>query len=298
MKFRILLNSLKESFKSIVRHPLVTLASVTTIALMLTLMGSFVAISMNANHIANKVGEQPPVEIWMELEVSDEAIATLEDALSNHPEIVEFVEVTPEQNYEILKENLGDDADVLSNFQGASMLPYSFQVRLQDPDISESFEKQVLGYSGVRRVDYSKKVMDSLSSVIRWVNAGTLVAFGIMCAISLFIIANMVRVSVLSRGEEIAIMKYVGSTNTYIRLPYILEGAIAGLLGSLIASVIVYMLYDVVYANLMAGASVDSFYSLMLLDDVIIPVALVNVVLGVVIGSIGSLMSVRKYVKV
>jgi cell division transport system permease protein len=298
MRLRILLNSLKESFKSIVRHPLVTLASVTTIALMLVLMGGFVAVSLNANHIADNIGQQPPVEIWMELEVTTEEINGMKEALSAHPEIVEYITVTPEENFRILKENLGDDADVLSNFKGASMLPYSFQVRLKNPEASESFEKQVLGFSGVHRVDYSKKVMDSLTGIIRWVNTGTMVAFAVMCIISLFIIANMVRVSVLARREEIAIMKYVGATNTYIRMPYVLEGGIAGLLGALIATAVVYVVYDAAYARLMQGANPESFYSLLTLDDLMLPVMLINLALGVVIGALGSMVSVRKYVKV
>lgn len=298
MRFRILINSIKECFKSIVRHPLVTLASITTIALMLTLLGSFVVVSLNANHIAEQVGEQPPVEIWMNLEASKEEIGALDEALANHPDIVDYVAITPEENFEILKNNLAEDADVLSNFQGANLLPYSFQVRLNSPEITESFEKQVLGFSGVRRVDYSKKVMDSLSGMIRWINIGTLTAFAIMCAIALFIIANMVRVSVLARREEVAIMKYVGATNTYIRMPYILEGATVGLIGSGIAITLVYFAYKYAFDHLMRGAGPDSLFTLLPAREALLPVILVCAVMGIVIGAVGSLFSVRKYIKV
>ena len=155
------------------------------------------------------------------------------------------------------------ESSVLDNFDGNNLLPHLFQVRLLDPQQTEAFEKQMVVYQGVNRVDYSAKVMSNLSRVIRWVNLGTLAAFIIMGIIALFIISNMVRISTLARGEEISIMKYVGATNTYIRLPYILEGAITGLIGVVLAIAVVYFGYRAGYAHLMANTSSNSFYALL-----------------------------------
>lgn len=298
MKFRTFINSLKESFKNIVRHPLVALASITTIGLMLTLMGSFVAISLNANHIAEAVGTKPPVEIWVKLGASEADIEQIDQALKSNPLVASYQLLTPEENFELLKSEMGSESSVLDNFDGNNLLPHLFQVRLLDPQQTEAFERQMVVYQGVNRVDYSAKVMSSLSRLIHWVNLGTLVAFVVMGVIALFIISNMVRISTLARGEEISIMKYVGATNTYIRLPYILEGAITGLIGAVIAIAVVYFGYRAGYAHLMANTSANSFYALLPLNSILYNVVVVDLGLGILIGAIGSFFSVRRYIKV
>ncbi|HHX36761.1 MAG TPA: ABC transporter permease [Clostridiaceae bacterium] len=298
MRFRTIVNSLKESFKNIGRHPLVALASITTIALMLMLMGSFVGISLNANHIAEAVGRKPPIEIWIRLDATEADINAVDQALANDVEVIEYVSVTPEENFAQLKLEMGENAKALENFDGDNLLPHLFQVRLLNPDQSPEFESRMLAYPGVSRVDYSANVMSTLSRLINWVNLATLVAFAVLCIISLFIIANMVRVSILARAQEIAIMKYVGATNAYIRMPYILEGAFVGLIGAIIASVVVYFAYEAVYGHIMMNTSPNSFYALMPVADIIYPATIVNIVLGVFIGAVGSFTSVRKYIKV
>ncbi|MGI6077392.1 MAG: permease-like cell division protein FtsX [Fastidiosipilaceae bacterium] len=298
MRIRTILNSIKESFKNIGRHPLVALASVTTIALMLILMGSFVGISLNATHIAEAVGTKPPIEIWVRLDAEDADIAAIDQSLANDVEVIEYVSVTPEENFAQLKEEMGENASALENFDGDNLLPHLFQVRLLNPEKSEEFANRMLAFPGVSRVDYSANVMSALSRLIRWVNLATLIAFAVLCVISLFIIANMVRVSILARGEEISIMKYVGATNSYIRMPYILEGAIVGLIGATIAIVVVYFAYEAIYGHIMVNTSANSFYALMPVEKIIYPAAIVNLVLGVFIGAVGSFTSVRRYIKV
>lgn len=298
MKFRTLLNSLKESFKNMVRHPLVALASITTIALMLILLGGFICISLNANHIAESIGKKPPIEIWVKLDAKQDEIKELDQALKNNQMVLEYKLITPQENFQQLKDQLGTEANVLNNFQGESLLPYLFQVRLTNPELTDRFAKQVSGYSGVHKIDYSAEVMKTLSNLIHWINLGTLVVFSILCLIALFIISNLVRISTLARGEEISIMKYVGATNTYIRLPYILEGAIAGLIGSILSIVVVYFGYHELYMKLMAQTSTSSVYALLDIKHIIYPVSIVCIGLGIFIGAIGSFFSVRRYIRV
>lgn len=298
MRFRTFLNSLKESFKNIVRHPLVALASITTIALMLTILGGFVTVSYNAKHIAANIGKKPPIEVWIKLDTEQKDIDAVDMALKNDPNVAEYRSITPEENFQTLKKEMGPKSDVLKDFDGNKLLPHLFTVRLNDPDKSAEFESQIMAYPGVSRVDYSSRVMRSLSSMIRWVNIGTLFAFAFLAIIALFIISNMVRIAVLARGEEISIMKYVGATKSYIRMPYVLEGGFAGLLGAIISSLLVYFGYEAIYVKLMANTSPSSFYALLHVQDIILPVVVVSVVLGVFIGAVGSFFSVRKYIKV
>lgn len=304
MQLRTILNSFKESLKNIIRHPLVTLASISTVALMLMLLGAFTVISLNAQHMIKEISQQPTVSVWVDAKATPEQLALIEEAIGTRTDVTEWTKLTPMENYQSLVKDLGEDSNVLSGYDPAQ-LPYVYNVRLVSPELAETFKKQIVAYSGVQPNDvtYDEKVMQTLSDLMRWVNYATLLAFAVMCGVTLFIISNMVRISVLSRSEEINIMKYIGATNAYIRFPYILEGAIIGLLGALLAWMAVRFGYEAIFTNLLksagGGNSALSAQNLLLpIVDVSWKVLFISLGLGILVGSAGSGLSVRKHIKV
>ena len=140
--------------------------------------------------------------------------------------------------------------------------------------------------------------MKFLSRASRAVNITTVVAFTVLFLISLFIISNMVRISVYSRSTEIAIMKFVGATNGYIGLPYIVEGAIVGTISALCAWGITYLAYTEIYKRAMKNVLSSSIYALIPMSRLSVYVLIICLASGVIIGSIGSGIAVKKYVKV
>lgn len=296
MKLILIRHSISEGIRSIVRHPLVTLASITTIALMLVLLGTFAVFSINARHIMTAAGQQPPVEISMEIGVSPEQLAAVDTALKTNPVVLDFKQHTPAENFEQFKINL-EKADLFEDFP-AENLPYTYTVRLTDPSLGESFQAQISGIPGVRRVSLELTVMQFLSKAIVWVNYATLAAFIVLGVISFFIISNMVRVAVFSRGEEISIMKYVGATNWYIRVPYIIEGALVGLAGAILAWLVVLITYGQLYDVLMAGTKPTDFLTMVQSSDISKLVLLINLVIGAGVGSLGSAVAVRRHIHV
>lgn len=285
-----------EGLRSLVRHPLVTLASMTTITLMLVLMGAFTVFSVNARHIVEKAGQQPPIEITMELGVSTAVLSDVESALQADSHVLDFQRYSPQENFDMFKSSMENEA-LFEDFP-VENIPYTYSVRLVDPDYGEAFQAQISGIPGVRRVQLELTVMRFLSKAIIWVNYITLAALLVLGIIAFFIISNMVRVAVFSRAEEINIMKYVGATNLYIRVPYILEGGLVGMLGALAAWLIVGVTYDRIYEILLTGATPDDFLSLIRPDQIKRLVLLINLVLGVGVGAVGSAVSVRRHVKV
>lgn len=285
-----------EGLRSLVRHPLVTLASMTTITLMLVLMGAFTVFSVNARHIMEKAGQQPPIEITMELGVSTAVLSDVESALQADSHVLDYQRYSPQENFDMFKSSMENEA-LFEDFP-VENIPYTYSVRLVDPDYGEAFQAQISGIPGVRRVQLELTVMRFLSKAIIWVNYITLAALLVLGIIAFFIISNMVRVAVFSRAEEINIMKYVGATNLYIRVPYILEGGLVGMLGALAAWLIVGVTYDRIYEILLTGATPDDFLSLIRPDQIKRLVLLINLVLGVGVGAVGSAVSVRRHVKV
>ncbi|MHB8962599.1 MAG: cell division protein FtsX [Saccharofermentanales bacterium] len=297
MRFSAARHSLKDGFVSIVKHPLVSLATVSTIMLMLSVLGAFVIFSDNANKFAENASQQPPILVWVEYNATEEAVEAIDARLAADASIKNYTMQTPDENFESFKADLGEDSKVLEGFD-PSLLPYTFTVQLLDITQADDFKITTEGIPGVRKVEYSQPVTEFLNRVRVAVNYVTLVAFIVLCGVTLFIISNMVRIAVFSRAEEIAIMKYVGATNLYIRVPFIVEGSIVGFVGAVFASVIVLALYSVILQNTASTMNGLAFLDLIPLDGVMNKILLLNLLLGTLIGAGGSAVSVRRHIRV
>jgi cell division transport system permease protein len=299
MTARTFFNSIREGFLGMLRHPLVTLASVSTILLMLLIMSVFIIFSADARYIMRNVGQQPPIEVFMALNGTEQDRTAVAQYLAGETKMVLFYEASsPEQNYNQYKINLGSNASLLDDFDYNQYLPYTFRVQLVDPSYADEVVMRLEAYPGVHKVMQEKQVMIILSKMSDWVNIATATAFFVLFLISLFIISNMVRISVYSRATEISIMKYIGATNSYIRLPFIVEGAMVGLVSAVCAWGIAYLAYSQLYERYMNGVEPGSFYSILPMGSLSGLVFLVCAFSGILIGAFGSGVSVRKYIQV
>ncbi len=298
MTLRAFVNSIREGFRGIIRHPLVTIASISTIMLMLVIMGAFYMFSVNARTIMTKLSQRPPIEVYMKLQSSEEERDFVAQQLASNPNILEYSMSTPEENYLSFKSNLGSSASILDDFDYNMYLPYTFSIRLSDPGIANEVCADISTYTGVSKVSQESNVMAFLTKASRIVNLTTAATFIVLFVIALFIISNMVRISVYSRASEIEIMKFVGATNNYIRLPYITEGAIVGVFSALCSWAITILVYRQVYGKAMSSIAYSSFYALVPTRSLVWHDLFILVVMGLIIGAVGSGISVRKYVKV
>ena len=298
MSGRAFINSIKEGVLGIIRHPLVTMASITTIMMMLIIMGAFYMFSVNARRIMTRLSQRPPIEVYMTLQCTEEERQFVAQQLTNNPNVIEYTMSSPLENYEGFKKNLGSSSSILDDFDYNMYLPYTFSIRLSDPSVADTVCTEVATYSGVSKVAQESSVMNFLTRASRIVNITTAVSFVVLFIIALFIISNMVRISVYSRANEIEIMKFVGATNNYIRFPYITEGAIVGLFSALASWAIVTLVYNQVYGRAMRSIDPASFYALATTRSIMWHELVILVVMGLIIGAVGSGISVRKYVRV
>ena len=298
MTGRAFINSIREGFRGIIRHPLVTIASITTIMLMLLIMGAFYIFSINARRIMTKLSQRPPIEVYMNLQCSQDELDFVTQRLNENPSVLDYTMASPEQNYQSFKANLGSSSSILDDFDYNMYLPYTFSLRLTDPSLADQVCGEVATYTGVSKVAQESNVMTFLTKASRIVNITTFAAFIVLFVIALFIISNMVRISVYSRASEIEIMKFVGATNNYIRLPYITEGAIVGLFSALTSWAITTIVYHSIYAKAMSTIDPTSFYSLATTRSLMWHELVILVIMGLIIGAVGSGISVRQYIKV
>ncbi len=232
------------------------------------------------------------------LQCSEEERNFVAQALQANPDIIEFTMSSPEQNYNSFKSNLGSSSSILDDFDYNMYLPYTFNLRLQDPSKANEVCAEVATYTGVSKVSQESNVMTFLTKASRIVNIATAVSFFVLFIIALFIISNMVRISVYSRASEIEIMKFVGATNNYIRLPYITEGAIVGLFSALMSWGVTIVAYYSIYHKAMGSIDPSSFYALASTRSLMWHELVILVVMGFIIGAVGSGISVRQYIKV
>lgn len=298
MSFRALNNSIKEGFKGIVRHPLVTVASITTILLMLVIMSAFFIFSINARNIMRKLSMQPPIEVYMDLNSTPEESQLVESYISQHPSIITIIKRNPFENYEYFKSNLGSSASILDDFDYNMYLPYTFNVQIDDPAKTQEVVSFLETLPKVNKVAVESNVMNLLTRAKNIVNIATVASFAVLFVIALFIISNMVRISVYSRANEIEIMKFVGATNAYIRIPFVVEGAIVGLISALCAWGVAVLVYREIFNRSMAGVDMASYYALLPYRSIMWFVLILCAVMGVFIGAIGSGIAVRKHIKV
>lgn len=298
MIIRAYFNSIKEGFRGIIRHPLVTIASVTTILLMLIVMSAFFIFSANARSMMRKLAQQPPIEVYMRLQATEEEISMTEQLIAQDSRIIYSQKMSPEDNFHYFKSNLGDSASILDDFDYATYLPNTFTIQLSDPSLADDVCMRLETLPGVSKVTQESHVMTFLTQARKTVNIVTAAAFIVLFIIALFIISNMVRISVYSRSDEIEIMKFVGATNFYIRMPYIVEGGIVGLISAFLAWVATVFTYRTIFYNAMEGVDLSSFYALLPARSIMWWVLVIVILIGVLIGSIGSGIAVRKYVKV
>jgi cell division transport system permease protein len=297
MHSNVIKNMIKEAFRGISRHPMITFASITTVTLMLIILGSFMAFTLNANFIIDKVGTEPPIEIWMREDVPQAQLEDLDKELESNPLVKNYKLLSPQEHYDNYRDILGDDASLIDSFDPA-LLPYSFTVQLNDPDTVDAFKEKIRTYPGIDNIEYSQVVIDFLNQASKIVNIASLISVTVLLLVSLLIISNMVRISILARSEEVAIMKYVGATNSYIRVPYLLEGAFTGIIGSLAAWVVVVILYNRIYDLAMGDTPVSSALALLPLENLTWIILLVLFLTGTLVGAVGSGISVRKHVNV
>ena len=298
MSVRAFFNSVKEGLHGIWRHPLVTIASITTILLMLIIMSVFSIFSLNARNIMRKLGQQPPIEVYMQLNCSEENLQMTRDLIPQNQHIISVTERNPYENYEYFKSNLGSSSSVLDDFDYEMYLPYTFNVQITDPAYADDVAGYLETLPGVSKVAKESRVMTFLSEARNFVNVATVISFIVLFMIALFIISNMVRISVYSRANEIEIMKFVGATNGYIRVPFVIEGAIVGLISAVCAWVITIVAYRSFFIKMMAGIDWSSYYALLPYKSLMWIILVLCALMGILIGSVGSGIAVRKYIRV
>lgn len=284
----------RDGFKNVVRHPLILLASISTMVLMLILLGAFMLFSLNSAHLLKQAGERPPVEIQFEVGADENLVRVLDQKLSENPLIVEHKLMSPAENMEFFKERMGKD-EFFDDFDYRAHIPWTILLRLSDPALGASFKDEIMKYPGVYDVMMETSLMNLLQDANQKVSIISAVLFPFFCLITVLIMSNMVRMIALARATEISIMKTMGATDRYIRIPFIVEGLFVALVSTFMTLLILLLGYQALMGRMQGGAGALNFLPL---SHLLLPLTLILLLVSVIVATLTSVLSVRRYVQV
>ena len=297
------------SFNYLVKHgvtnlwlnKLMSFASIGILAACLVLIGGSALISVNVRDIFRNIEEQNEMRVFLLETVTDAEIDSIEKRLDSITEVSEFRFIGKEEALEEARKLLGDNANILDGYIDENPLAVSFTLKLSDISKTREIYDELSNMHGVEQVNAMNEVADTLTGLER-----TLLIFGgivvsILILASIIVIQNSIRLTTYARRREINIMKYVGATNAFIRLPFLVEGILVGVIAAALAFGLLFGIYRGVIeifetSSISWVKQVSS--QIVAFRSVAWYLALFFVASGVVLGTIGSSSAIRRYLKV
>ena len=289
-----------EGFRNFFKNKKSTAASIIIMCATMFIFGIFFLIGENVNYIIEQVQSDQAMQVFINPDATPEQEAELEQKIRG-TEYVNTVEyVSQEQALNSMKEWLGDSASVLDPYSGdQNPFKASFVITLTDLTQNENVQAQINTYENVASIEAGDQTVNTLVNIANGIRTATGVILVLLILISIFIIANTIKLTVHARRKEISIMKYVGATNGFIRWPFMVEGIIIGIIAALISIVILGFTYNFV-ADKIISSSMGTTLGLNLLtfSDMLSMLLVVYIIMGTGIGAIGSAISMKKYLEV
>lgn len=285
----------REAFSSIFTHRLMSVAATGVIMACLLLMGSFTLLSVNIEHMLEEVEAKNQVVVFVnETYTAEQAQAMAADvkAVEN---VVDAQYVSREQALEEFRVELGEDSNLLDGLGSDNPLRNRYVITMKDQALTQQTADALRKVEGVADVQARTDISDKIVQLRHIVSAVCIVLILMLFAVSVFIISNTVNLTIFNRKEEIAIMKMVGAGNGFVRAPFMLEGMILGAAGALIAYLLQWGLYEYLIGVVLADFSI---FAMIGFGETAGMIAILFAVVGILVGSIGSGITMRKYLRV
>lgn len=302
MRISSVLYSIRQGIKNIRRNLLFSLASVGTIVSCLFLFGIFYCVIVNFRTAMTELENTVTISVFFDKGISDENITLIGEQIRLRSEVNTMDFISADEAWEqFAKENYDNYEAALDAFAGDNPLKdsASYKITLKDLNNQAEFVQYLKGLEGVRKVLSSEVTADGISalnSVVSYASIGIIV---ILLLVSVFLISNTITIGITVRKEEIAIMKLIGATNFFVRAPFIVEGVVIGLVGSMIPLILVYYMYDNVVKYIIGRFTVvQNLFAFVPANELFAVLIPVSAAIGIGLGLIGSVLTTRKHLKV
>ena len=286
---------IKEVYTSFKRNIWMTLASIFTVVLSLFILGFFSIVILNLNKMADTLESQVQISVYLKDDLSQEEIDETKETLSKIEGLQDIKFTTREEAMENFKERLGDQQFLLDALDDTNPLPDSFSLTVTSPQQVKTIADTAAALDSVESASYIQDIINhlfNLTHLIRLIGVALII---LLTGAAIFIISNTIRLTVFARRKEIAIMKYVGATDWFIRWPFLLEGICLGFIGGGLATIFLYIVYNQVTQEIYEAMA---FFPLIPQHPFIDYISLAILVAGIIIGALGSTISLKRFLKV
>lgn len=298
MRFSTFIYTLKQGIANIFRNKWYSLASIATIGACLFMFGIFYSIVANFQYIVKEAQNGVAVTVFFDKGISDERIAEIGSLIEARVEVDHVRFVSADEAWASFKEEyLGEYADGFKDnpLQNSS----NYEIYLRDVSMQSALVSYLESMEDIRLINKSEitaRTLTSINSLVGYVAIGIII---ILLCVSIFLIANTVTIGISVRKEEINIMKYIGATDFFVRFPFVIEGILIGAFGSLVPLGIVYLIYSRIIGYVLNKFTVlSSILKFLPVNEIFNTLVPVSICIGVGIGFIGSVTTVRKHIRV
>lgn len=300
MKYNVVSYLIGEGFRNVLKNKKSTISALTIMCLSMFVFGIFFIIGENINHVMNTIQDAQGIRVFIKTNVEDGRVKELGQEIQKIDGVKSIEYISPEDALNQMKEELKDNASAIAGMS-EERFPPSYLVNLTQLEANTRVQQEIRSLLGEELDDItsSNDTITTLIAIGKGIRVFTFILLLILVIISIVIIANTIKLTVHARRKEISIMKYVGATNSFIRWPFIVEGIIIGIVAAVVTMLIVGVIYNQVAQSLVQTEVVRQLnMSFVTFSDMFNLIAVIYIVLGIGIGTIGSSISMRKYLEV
>ncbi len=275
-----------------------SVAAIGSVFAALLVIGIFITIVLNIDYLATELESQVEIKVYINDGLSTEVVDTMNEDIKELGGVENSSFISKEKALEEFSEQLGENSNLLEGLEDDNPLADSFIVTLKDPKMASNVTMAISAMSNVENVVYGKEELEKLLNVTYLLRVGSLAIVAILVLISIFIISNTIKLTVFARRKEIGIMKYVGATDGFVKGPFFIEGILMGLIGSLISMAVISIGYYYGSGYIEQQSLGLISINLLPMKNIVYSLSFLLAIIGIVIGSAGSMISIRKFLKV
>lgn len=294
--FRIFIRSIRDSVKSIFRNFSLSIASILCTTITLILVAIAIVITINVNHITDDLEQELTIVVYADADTSDERLDEIEKEIKNISTVSEVVSKTKEE-WRLEMQSYSDTLNTTLDYLEENPLLDSYIVTVENVDDLRPTALEIREIKNVESANYGEGMVEEIITIFNVIKTITIVMVVALIVVTAFLISNTIKLTIFSRRNEIEIMRLVGSSNTSVRLPFVFEGFLLGILGSIIPIIILIYGYLIMYEKISNSSSL-SIIELVRPMPFVLLASLALLLIGCVVGMFGSARAVRKYLKI
>lgn len=288
---------IKEGYENLKKNGSKTFSTMLIICATMLVLGIFMILFTNVNKNVETVKVEQGIQAFIEDTATDADIEYIKDAIKKIDGVGEIRYISKDEAYEDAKNVFKDQEYFLEGLDKVQIFPASYVVKFADIEKADNIKSQIEKIDGIYKVKYNSSTINAVISISKIANIFLLGIGVVLLVVSIFIISNTIKLAVYSNKREIFIMRYIGATNKFIKKPFVIEGAIMGIVSALISFMLISIAYVVIYARIPKVGSSLGVFGFIPYTSLWWMILAIYIVLGLFIGILGSSISIKKYLK-